>query len=121
MPNRQIKNFDEYISSFPEEVQVLLGKMRQVIHDAAPEASEAISYAMPTFKLNGNLVHFAAYKSYIGFYPTPSAIDAFNKELLPYETSKGAIRFPLDKPLPFGLVERMVRFRVNEVSDRGKR
>jgi uncharacterized protein YdhG (YjbR/CyaY superfamily) len=121
MPNRQFKNFDEYISSFPEDIQVLLGKMRQVIHDAAPEASEAISYAMPTFKMNGNLAHFAAYKNHIGFYPTPSAIVAFNKELSPYETSKGTIRFPLDKPLPFGLVERMVRFRVNEVSDRGKR
>jgi len=115
MDNKQIKSIDEYISSFPEDVQDVLEKLRRVIKEAAPEAQETISYRMPTFKLNGNLVHFAAYKNHIGFYPTPSGIDAFKKDLSPYETSKGTIKFPIDQPIPFALVKKIVKYRVNEV------
>ena len=88
--------------------------MRQTIREAAPEAIETISYQMPTFKLNGNLVHFAAFKNHIGFYPTPSGIEQFKKELSPYKGSKGAVQFPLDKPAPFDLVKKIVIFRVKE-------
>ena len=110
------KTIDEYIAKFPREIQVKLDKLRQIIKEAAPNASETISYQMPTFKLNGNLVHFAAFKKHIGFYPTPSAIIAFEKELSPYHTSKGAIQFPLDKQIPYELVEKIVRYRVKENS-----
>ena len=106
------KNVDEYIENFSGQVQKKLTKIREVIRKNAPEANEAISYGMPTFKLNGNLVHFAAYKSHIGFYPTPSAIEAFSKELAKYKCSKGAIQFPIDKPVPFDLVKKIIRFRV---------
>ena len=92
--------------------------MRQTIREAAPEATEAISYGMPTFKLNGNLVHFAAFKNHIGFYPTPSAIEAFGKEISQYKWAKGSIQFPLDKPIPFDLARRIVVFRVQEVSQK---
>ena len=89
--------------------------MRQTIRDAAPGAVEAISYQMPTFKLNGrNLVHFAAFKSHIGFYPIPSGIEAFKEELSPYKQGKGSVQFPLDKPIPYDLVERIVKYRVKE-------
>lgn len=111
---KAFKTIDEYIATFPKNVQVILEKLKQVIRDSAPEAKEAISYQMPTFKLKGNLVHFAAYKKHIGLYPTPSAIETFKEELSDYETSKGAIRFPLDKPLPFDLIKRIVKFRVEE-------
>ena len=110
------KKIDDYISEFPEDIQVILNKLRQVIREAAPNAKETISYRMPTFKLNGNLVHFAAFKKHIGFYPTPSAISAFEKELALYNTSKGAIQFHYDKPIPFELVEKIVKFRVRENS-----
>lgn len=115
MENRQINSIDEYISNFPDNIKGVLEAIRQVIKQSAPEAYEAISYGMPTFKLNGNLVHFATHKNHIGFYPTPSAITAFKKELSSYETSKGAIRFLVDKPIPYTLIEKMVKFRVNEV------
>ena len=115
MDRKQSQTIDEYIADFPEEIQVILEKLRQVIKEAAPEAREAISYGMPTFKLKGNLVHFAAHKEHIGFYPTPSAIEAFKKDLSVFEISKGAIRFPIDRPIPFDLVEKMTRFRVKEV------
>lgn len=105
---------DEYISIFPENVQEILKKLRQAIRESAPKAKEAISYKIPTFKLNGNLVHFAAYKKHIGFYPTPSGIEAFKMELSPYEASKGTIKFPLDKPIPYELVKKIVKFRVKE-------
>jgi len=107
---------DEYISGFPEDIQVKLSKLKQVIKEAAPNAKETISYRMPTFTLNGNLVHFAALKHHIGFYPTPSAISAFEKQLSPYKTSKGAVQFPHDKPIPFELVKKIVKFRVMENS-----
>lgn len=109
-----ITTIDEYIAQFPADVQVKLQELRSVIKAAAPQAGEKISYRMPTFTLQGNLVHFAAYQNHIGFYPSPSGIEAFKDELSSYEWSKGAVRFPLDKPLPFDLVRRIVAFRVNE-------
>jgi uncharacterized protein YdhG (YjbR/CyaY superfamily) len=112
----QYGTIDEYIKTFPENVQVILEKMRQTIRDAAPGAVEAISYQMPTFKLNGrNLVHFAAFKGHIGFYPIPSGIEAFKEELSPYKQGKGSVQFPLDKPIPYDLVERIVKYRVKEI------
>lgn len=105
---------DEYIDTFPADVQVILAKIRQTIQKAAPAAIEAIAYQMPTFKLNGNLVHFAAYEKHIGFYPNPSAIEAFKEEFSPYKSSKGAVQFPLDKPIPLSLIKKVVAFRVKE-------
>ncbi|MGI0024288.1 MAG: iron chaperone [Nitrososphaera sp.] len=97
---------DEYIKTFPKDVQGILEKMRQTIRKVAPEATEAISYQMPTFKLNGkNLVHFAAFKNHIGFYPIPSGIEAFKKELSPYKQGKGSVQFPIDRPIPYDLVK----------------
>jgi uncharacterized protein YdhG (YjbR/CyaY superfamily) len=117
----QYETIDEYIAIFPKDVQVILRKMRQTIRDAAPGAAEAISYQMPTFKLNGrNLVHFAAFKSHIGFYPIPSGIEAFKAELSPYKQGKGSVQFPLDKPIPYDLVERIVRYRVKENMEKKK-
>jgi uncharacterized protein YdhG (YjbR/CyaY superfamily) len=110
----QYKTIDEYIDTFPQDIQAILQKMRLAIHEAAPEATEAISYQMPTFKLKGNLVHFAAAKNHIGFYPTPSGIERFKVELSNYKTSKGAVQFPLDKPIPYDLVKKIVSFRVGE-------
>ncbi len=114
MPKRQFKTIDEYIATFPPEVQEKLQTLRRTIKDAAPEAEEAISYQMPAFKLNGNLVYFAGFKNHIGFYAIPSGIAAFKKDLAPYKTSKGTVQFPLDKPLPLALVRKMVKFRVKE-------
>ncbi len=112
---KQPNTIDEYIQTFPEDIQSILEKMRQSIRKAAPDAVEAISYQMPTFKLNGrNLVHFAAWKNHIGFYPTPSGTEAFQKELSPYKRAKGSVQFPLDKPIPFDLVKKVVLFRVKE-------
>jgi uncharacterized protein YdhG (YjbR/CyaY superfamily) len=110
----EIKTIDEYIKIFPADIQIILEKMRRTIREAAPEATEAISYQMPTFKLNGNLVHFAAFKSHIGFYPVPSGIESFRKELTPYITGKGTVQFPLDQPIPYELVKKVVIFRVKE-------
>jgi uncharacterized protein YdhG (YjbR/CyaY superfamily) len=112
--NKQYQTIDEYIKSFPVDIQAGLKQLRALIRRAAPEAQEKISYQMPTFYLNGNLVHFAAYPKHIGFYPTPSAIEAFQKELSKYKSSKGAVQFPLDAPLPLKLIERIVKFRVKE-------
>jgi len=112
--NTHFKTIDEYINTFPEDIQIILEKMRQTIRKAAPEVSEVISYRMPGFKLNGSLVWFAAFKNHIGFYPTSSGIEAFKNELSSYKTSKGAIQFPLDKPIPYDLVENIVLFRVDE-------
>ena len=111
---KRFKTIDEYIETFPEEVQSILEKMRQTIRRAAPEAEEAISYQIPTFKLNGNLVYFAAFKNHIGFYPTPSGIEAFKKELSPYEGAKGSVQFPIEKPIPYGLVKKITMFRMKE-------
>ncbi len=114
------RNIDEYITDFPENIQEKLTQIRQVIKGSAPGAREAISYGMPTYKLNGNLVHFAAFKDHIGFFPTPSGVSAFQKELSLYGTSKGTIRFPLDKPIPFELIKKIVKFRVREASAKDK-
>jgi len=112
---KKYKTIDEYIKTFPKDIQIILEKIRQTIHETAPETVETVSYQMPTFKLNGkNLVHFAAFKEHIGFYPTPSGIDSFEKELAPYRTGKGTLQFPLDKPIPFNLVKKVVIFRVKE-------
>lgn len=119
--NTQYKNIDEYINSFPPEIQTILGKLRQTIRDSAPGAVEAISYQMPAFKLNGILLYFAAHKGHIGFYPLASAIEAFRKELAPYKCSKGTVQFPLDKPLPVELIKKMVAFRAEEQLKKRKR
>jgi len=111
---KQFKTIDEYIRTFPDDVQSILKKMRTTIREAAPEAQEAISYQIPTFQLNGNLVHFAAFKNHIGFYPAPSGIEGFKKELLPYKVAKGSVQFPIDKPVPYDLVKKIVQFRVQE-------
>jgi len=105
---------DEYIMQFSPEVQKILEQLRQTIKDAAPEAEEKISYQMPTFYLFGNLVHFAAYKNHIGFYPSPTGIDAFKNELSQYKSSKGAVQFPIQEPLPLELIKMIVAFRVVE-------
>lgn len=113
--NRKItKDIDEYLGRCPKDEQRLLTQMRTTIQKAAPQATEKISYGIPTFYLNGNLVHFGAAQNHIGFYPTPSGITAFKKELAPYKSSKGAVQFPKDKPLPLALVARIVKFRVKE-------
>ena len=114
------RNIDEYIAGLPPDVQDILQKVRLTIQRAAPEAQEAISYQMPTFKLEGNLVHFAAFKNHIGLYPTPSGTERFNQELSPYETGKGSIRFPLDQPIPYGLITKIVQFRVKENLEKAK-
>lgn len=119
-PKRVFETIDEYIATFPKNVQVILEELRQAIRDSAPNAKEAISYQMPTFKLNGNLVHFAAYKNHIGLYPTSSGIEAFKEKLTDYEISKGAVRFPLNKPLPFDIVKKMVKYRVKENLDKNR-
>jgi uncharacterized protein YdhG (YjbR/CyaY superfamily) len=110
----QFATIDEYIASFPPDIQSILKKVRQTVHEAAPQATEAISYQMPAFKLNGNLVYFSAFKHHIGFYPTPSGTDKFNKEIAPYKHSKGAVQFPLDQPIPYDLITEIVKFRVKD-------
>ncbi len=108
------RTIDDYIAGFPRDVQKILQKVRTTIRKAAPDAQETIKYRMPTFTLKGNLVHFAAFKKHIGFYPVPTGIEAFKKELSVYEGGKGSVQFPLDKPIPFGLISRIVKFRVKE-------
>ena len=114
-PNQEAPpTIDAYIAGYPEEVQAILQEIRRTIHETAPEATEAISYGMPTFKLHGNLVHFGAFKSHIGFYPVPSGMEAFQEELAAYKQGKGSVQFPLDKPMPLDLIRRIVEFRVQE-------
>ncbi|MEH7524795.1 DUF1801 domain-containing protein [Bacillus sp. JJ1503] len=108
------KSIDEYILQYPQEIQEILNTIRKVIKESAPNAEEKISYAMPTFALNGNLVHFAAFKNHIGLYPTASGINTFKQELSGYKTSKGAVQFPIGKPIPYGLISKIVKFRVDE-------
>lgn len=111
---------DEYIARFPKDIREILETLRVTIRKAAPSVEEKISYAIPTFTLNGNLVHFAAFKNHIGFYPAPSGIEAFKKELSVYEGAKGSVKFPIDKPLPLGLISKIVKFRVKENSEKTK-
>ena len=108
------KDIDEYISNYPKDVQEILEKVRMTIRENAPGADEKISYGIPTFYLKGNLVHFAAYKRHIGFYPTSSGIEKFQKELSVYKGAKGSVQFPLDQPIPYDLIGEIVRFRVKE-------
>jgi uncharacterized protein YdhG (YjbR/CyaY superfamily) len=116
------KSIDEYISAYPEPVQQVLAKIRTTIKELAPTAIEKIAYGIPTFWLNENLVHFAAYKSHIGFYPTSSGIEAFKEDLSKYKTSRGTVQFPLDKPIPLPLIKKMVKYRVAETQKKsGKR
>jgi uncharacterized protein YdhG (YjbR/CyaY superfamily) len=107
-------SIDEYIAVFPPGVRKILKQIRATIRKAAPHAEEAIKYRIPTFVLNGNLVHFAAFKNHVGFFPTPSSIAAFKDELSRYESAKGSVQFPIDQPMPLRLIERMVKFRVRE-------
>ena len=116
---KQFKTIDEYIEASPKDVQGILQRLRLTIRKAAPEAVETISYQMPTFKLNGKgLVYFAAFKNHIGLYPIPSGIEAFKKELSRYKQGKGSVQFPIDKPIPYDLVRRIVRFRAKENQER---
>ena len=108
------KTIDEYIAGFPPDVQAILQKIRLTIRKAAPGAEETIKYQMPTFMLKGNLVYFAAFKEHIGFYPIPTGIEKFKKELAVYKQGRGSVQFPLDQPMPFGLISRIVKFRVKE-------
>jgi len=107
-------SIDEYIETFPKETQQILKKIRTTVRAAAPDAEEKISYQMPTFYLNGNLIHFAGYKTHIGIYPTPSGTAAFKKEISRYQGGKGSIRLPIDEPMPYDLIKRIVKFRVAE-------
>jgi uncharacterized protein YdhG (YjbR/CyaY superfamily) len=109
---------DQYIKSFPIDIQTHLEQIRECIKQAAPEAEEVISYGMPTFVLNGNLVHFAAFKNHIGLYPAPRGIKAFEKELSVYKGAKSSVQFPLDKPMPLHLITRIVKFRVKQNLDK---
>ena len=121
MSGRQFKTIDEFIASFPKDVRIVLEELRRVIRESAQGAEETISYGIPTFDLNGrHLVHFSAYKSHVGFYPTSSGIEAFRKELSPFKTSRGTVQFPLDKPVPFDLVRKIVKFRVKETESKKK-
>ena len=107
---------DVYIAKFPEKTREQLQKLRNVIQEAAPDSVETLSYGIPTFKQGRNLVHFAGYKKHVGFYPTPSSIELFREELSEYEVSKGTVKFPHDKPIPYDLIKRVVEYRVNEVT-----
>lgn len=109
------KTINEYISMYPKEVQVILKEIKKIVNELVPKAEETISYGIPTFRLNGyNLVHFAAYKHHIGFYPTSSGISVFKEELKEYETSKGTVQFSLDKPIPYALIKKIVKYRIKE-------
>jgi len=123
MPTKQTSNtkaIDEYIAGFPAPVRALLQKIRQTIAKSAPGAQETIKYRMPTFTLNGNLVYFAAFKNHIGLYPLPSGMEKFSRELANYRGGKGSARFPLDQPIPFGLIAKIVKFRAKENLERAK-
>jgi len=111
---KNFKSIEDYIASYPKDVQAILERLRALIKTSAPKAEEAMKYGIPTFILYGNLVHFGAFKNHIGFYPTPSGISAFKKELSKYKGAKGSVQFPIDKPLPSGLISKIVKFRVME-------
>jgi len=114
------KDIDQYIAGFPNDVREILTKIRMTIRKAAPDAEETIKYQIPTFTLNGNLIHFAAFKNHIGLYPAPGGIEQFKDALSVYEGGKGSVRFPLDKPIPFGLISRIVKFRVKKNLERAE-
>jgi uncharacterized protein YdhG (YjbR/CyaY superfamily) len=110
MKMRQHETIDDYIADFPKDVQVLLEKVRATIRKAAPDAEEAVKYGIPTFVLKGNLIHFGGYKNHIGLYPGSTLIEKFAEELRVYETSKGTVKFPIDKRIPFGLIGKITKF-----------
>ncbi len=112
MARTNFKTVEEYVHTFPKNVWDILEKVRQSIKKAAPMAEETISYQMPTYKLNGNLVYYAAWKNHIGFYPTADAIKKFKNELAEYKSAKGSVQFPYDKPIPLSLIEKIVKYRV---------
>jgi uncharacterized protein YdhG (YjbR/CyaY superfamily) len=120
MLTKKPNTIDEYIANFPEDVQEILWQFWETIKKAAPKADEVISYGMPAFKLNGMLVWFAAHSKHIGFYPKASGIEAFKKELSIYKGAKGSVQFPLNKPLPLGLITKIVKFRVAENLQKAK-
>jgi uncharacterized protein YdhG (YjbR/CyaY superfamily) len=115
MEKKTCTTIDEYIGRFPKNIQEILQQVRETIHKAAPKAEEAISYQIPTFRQNGNLVHFAAWKNHIGFYPTPSGTKEFEKELSKYHRAKGSVQFPLDEPMPLNLIAEIVKFRLKQL------
>ncbi|HSE31570.1 MAG TPA: DUF1801 domain-containing protein [Pyrinomonadaceae bacterium] len=121
MEKKNYKDIDEYIADFPKDVQKILSKIRSTIRKAAPGSVEVISYQIPTFKLNGNLLSFAAYKNHIGLYPAPRAVAAFKKDIDRYGASKATIRLPLDEPIPYELVTRIVAYRVKQNSGKAKK
>ena len=114
MDKTQLNDIDQYIAGFSSEIQAILQEIRATIKKAAPEAQEAISYQMPTFKLNGNLIHFAAFKNHIGVYPAPTGIEQFRKELSAYKGGKGSVQFPFSQPIPYDLISKIVKYRVQE-------
>jgi uncharacterized protein YdhG (YjbR/CyaY superfamily) len=118
--NSSPETIDQYIASFPRDLQKILKQIRATIKSVAPEAEESIKYRMPTFVLNGNLVHFAAHKNHIGFHPTPSGIEAFKEELSQYNGAKGSVQFPMDRPMPLSLIGKIVKYRVDEVRAKSK-
>ena len=113
-PEESPATIDAYIATFPPETQVILEKIRAIIHEEAPGVDEAMAYGIPTFRLKGNLVHFAGYKKHIGFYPAPAGIEAFEEQISAYKHAKGSVQFPLDQPIPYDLIREMVRFRVRQ-------
>jgi uncharacterized protein YdhG (YjbR/CyaY superfamily) len=115
------ENIEAYIAQYPENVQLILQRIRRAIKKAAPDAQEAIRYQIPTFRMGGNLVHFAAFSGHISFFPTSSGVERFSKQLAKYETSKGTIRFDIEKPIPYELISRITRFRVGEMTRKDKR
>ncbi len=118
--NQAPETIDDYIAGFPPDVQKILKKIRATIRQAAPGAEETIKYRMPAFTLNGNLVFFAAFKQHIGFYPIPTGIAKFKRDLAPYKVAKGSVQFPLDRPIPYDLITRIVKFRVKENQAKAK-
>jgi uncharacterized protein YdhG (YjbR/CyaY superfamily) len=119
--SNSLQTVDDYIAGFPDTIQSILQQIRSIIREMVPDAEEVISYQMPTYRLLGNLVHFAAFKHHIGFYPTPTGVEAFQEELALYQHAKGSIRFPLDQPIPYALIRKIVAFRVKETLEKGKK
>ena len=113
-PRPKFSSIDDYIGSFPEEKRKILEQIRAAIRKEAPDALEKMSYGIPTFTLKGNLVHFAAFKNHIGFYPTSSGIENFKEDLSVYESAKGSVKFPIEQPIPIELIRKIVRFRIRE-------
>ena len=121
METKKPKNIDEYIGSFPNDVQEILEKIRMTIQQAAPDATEKISYSMPAFEQNGIVVYFAAFKNHIGLYALPTGHEAFKEEFLPYKSGKGSVQFPFNKPIPYDLITKIVKFRVKENLEKAKK